>query len=105
MTATILVPHLEARVRPHLDKGNRRTKLLAFAELTIAGSFVIKGIRILQRDEPGNDEQFVVFPAEKGKGASADRWYDVAHPCTIEARATATAVILDAYKKAQEATA
>jgi hypothetical protein len=28
MTATPLVPHLEARVRPHADKGNRRMRLL-----------------------------------------------------------------------------
>lgn len=93
------VPQLEARVRPHVDRSRRNTKLLAFAELTIAGSFVIKGIRILQRDEPGDDEPFVVFPAERGRGASAARWYDVAHPCTTEARAAATAAILAAYQE------
>jgi DNA-binding cell septation regulator SpoVG len=103
MNARVLVPHLEATVHLHIDKGGRRTKLLAFAELIIAGSFVIKGIRILQRNEPGHEEMFVVFPAEKGKGGSADRWFDVAHPCTIDARATATAIILEAYKSALKA--
>ena len=98
-------PPLEARVRPHEDRGSRRTKLVAFVELTIGGAFVIKGIRILKRDEPGDDELFVVFPAERGKGASADRWYDVAHPCTIEARNEAIRVILAAYARAQEAAA
>jgi len=51
---------------------------------------VIKGIRVLKRNEPGDDEPFVVFPAEKGKGTSQDRWFDVAHPVTAEARAAAT---------------
>lgn len=99
------IPTLEARVRPHEDRGGRRTKLVAFVELTIGGAFVIKGIRILKRDEPGSDDLFVVFPAEQGKGASAHRFYDVAHPCTIEARKEAIRVILEAYSRAQEAAA
>ncbi|MDE2490052.1 MAG: SpoVG family protein [Elusimicrobia bacterium] len=93
------LPQLDARVRPFEDASGRPTKLLAFAELTIAGAFVIKGIRVLKREEPGEDEPFVVFPAEKGKGASADRWFDVAHPVTAEARAAASSVVLEAYRK------
>ena len=94
------LPVLEARVRLHRGDPGRQTKLLAFAELTIGGAFVIKNIQIRRRDEPGNDEPFVVFPAERGKGAAADRWYDIAHPCTPEARATALKAIMEAYAKA-----
>jgi DNA-binding cell septation regulator SpoVG len=95
------LPKLDVRVRPFEDASGRSTKLLAFVELVIADAFVIKGIRVLKRDEPGNDEPFVVFPAEKGVGAAQDRWYDVAHPITPEARATAVTAILEQYARAK----
>jgi DNA-binding cell septation regulator SpoVG len=96
------LPVLDARVRLFNDNPERPTQLLAFAELTIAEAFVIKGIRVLRRREEPH-EPFVVFPAEKGKGAAADRWYDIAHPTSTEARAAATTVILTRYQA--EATA
>lgn len=94
------LPKLDARVRPYQDGSDKTTKLLAFAELLIADSFVIRNIRILKKEEAGNEEPFVVFPAEKGKGAAADRWFDVAHPTTAEARTAAIAVILERYRQA-----
>ena len=93
------LPKLEARVRPHQDPSDRPTKLMAFAELMIADAFVIKGIRVLKKEEPGNDEPFVVFPAERGKGATADRWFDLAHPVTAEARSAAIGQILEKYRQ------
>ena len=96
------LPKLDVRVRPFEDASGRPTKLLAFAELVIADAFVIKGIRVLKREEPGNDEPFVVFPAEKGKGAAQDRWFDVAHPVTAEARAASIALVLERYRQARE---
>lgn len=102
----MMLPKLEARVRPFEDRSDRPTKLLAFAELLIADAFVIKGIRVLKRAEPGeDDEPFVVFPAEKGKGAAGDRWFDVAHPVTAEARAAATALVLERWRQAVPAAA
>ncbi|MBI2787766.1 MAG: septation protein SpoVG family protein [Elusimicrobia bacterium] len=92
------LPKLDARVRPYQDPSDRPTKLMAFADLTIADAFVIKGIRVLKKAEPGNDEPFVVFPAEKGKGATADRWFDLAHPITAEARNAAIGLILEKYR-------
>jgi len=97
------LPKLDARIRPFEDVSGRPTKLLAFAELLIADAFVIKGIRVLKREEPGEDEPFVVFPAEKGKGQSQDRWFDVAHPVTAEARAVACALVLERYQQARAA--
>ena len=96
------LPKLDVRVRPFEDASGRPTKLLAFAELVIADAFVIKGIRVLKRAEEGNDEPFVVFPAEKGKGAAQDRWFDVAHPVTAEARAASIALVLEGYRHARE---
>lgn len=99
------LPKLDARVRPFDDRSDRPTRLLAFAELTIADAFVIKGIRVLKRNEPGEDAPFVVFPAEKGKGQAADRWFDVAHPVTAEARAAACALVLERWREASAAPA
>jgi stage V sporulation protein G len=93
------LPKLDARVRAFTDASGRPTKLLAFAELVIADAFVIKGIRVLKRAEEGEDEPFVVFPAEKGKGAAQDRWFDIAHPVTAEARAAASALVLERYRQ------
>lgn len=100
----MVLPKLEVHVRPHHDDTDRPTKLRAFAELIIADAFVIKGIRILQREEKGFDEPFVVFPAEKAKnGADMDRWYDLAHPTTAEAREAAVSLILNTYRETLEA--
>lgn len=94
------MPRLDARVRLYDDASGRATKLLAFAELIIQDAFVIKGIRVLKREDPADDEPFVVFPAEKGKGAAADRWYDIAHPVSVEARSAASSLILDKWRQA-----
>lgn len=96
------LPKLDVRVRPFEDASGRPTKLLAFAELVIADAFVIKGIRVLKRAEEENDEPFVVFPAEKGKGAAQDRWFDVAHPVTAEARAASIALVLERYRQVRD---
>ena len=93
------MPKLEARVRPYQDQTDRATKLMAFAELMIADAFIIKGIRVLKKSEAGNDEPFVVFPAERGKGPLSDRWFDVAHPITAEARGVAVGLILERYRQ------
>jgi stage V sporulation protein G len=93
------LPRLDARVRPYQDPSDKPTKLRAFAELIIADAFVIKGIRVLQKAE-GDAEPFVVFPAEKGKGAVSDRWFDLAHPVTAEARTAAIDLIMEKYRQA-----
>lgn len=98
-----MLPKLEGRVRMFEDVSGRATKLLAFAELVIADAFVIKGIRVLKKEDEASAEPFVVFPAEKGKGAAADRWFDLAHPVTAEARSAASEAILSRYRMACEA--
>jgi DNA-binding cell septation regulator SpoVG len=98
---TAPVPSLSVRITPHQDSTNAPTALLAFAELVIAESFVIKGIRILARRDGEDRLPFVVFPAEKGKGRN-DRWYDIAHPVTPQARIAAVALVLEAFKIATQ---
>lgn len=95
------VPKLEASVRLYRDP-NGAGVLLGFADVVIAGSFVIKGVRILMgkpKDEkPGGP--FLSFPARKGGGTASDRWFEVAYPITAEARKAVSECVLDAYAKA-----
>ena len=79
---------------------------LVFAEVVIAGSFVIKGVRIVmgkpKDDKPGGP--FISFPAQKGKGAAADKYFELAHPVTAEARKAVQECVLRAYAKAAAST-
>ncbi|HVE11817.1 MAG TPA: SpoVG family protein [Elusimicrobiota bacterium] len=92
------VPGLAARVRLFRSESGKAV-LLGFADLTIAESFVIKGIRILETkaQEGGSAGTFVSFPRRKG---GEERYFDVAHPVTAAARDKAQAVILESYRSA-----
>lgn len=99
------LPELSAHVRRFDDTTGKRMRLLAFAELTIGGAFTIKSIRVLARREGTEEERrpYVVFPAERRLMPGArDKWYDVAHPCSPEARAAALSVILAEYARSVE---
>ena len=99
------VPPLQTTVKLYRDAGGP-SELLGFAEIVIAGSFVIKGIRIImgkpKEDKPGGP--FISFPAQKGRGAAADKWFEVAHPVTAEARKAVQECVLSAYAKAAAST-
>lgn len=101
------VPKLETTVKLYRDSGGSASDLLGFAEVVIAGAFVIKGVRILmgkpKDDKPGGP--FISFPAKKGNGAAADKWFEVAHPITAEARKAVQECVLRAYAKAATAKA
>lgn len=90
---------LQAHVRLYHDGSERRTELLAFAELVIGGAFVIKDIRVLRTRGEGG-EPFIGFPSRKGTGASADKFFEVAHPVTAEARQAAKEAVLRAWREA-----
>ncbi len=94
------LPKLSVRIRPHRDDRDNPTALLAMAELTIADAYVIKGLRVLARRDGPDRAPFVVWPAEKGKGS--DRWFDIAHPITAEARTAALTAVLAAFEKSKE---
>jgi stage V sporulation protein G len=98
------VPPLETTVKLYRDAAGG-SDLLGFADVVIAGSFVIKGVRILmgkpKDDKPGGP--FLSFPAKKGNGAAADKWFEVAHPITAEARKAVQECVLRAYAQAAAA--
>ncbi len=78
---------LEVKRVLRLD-GNGTTK--AFCDVAIAGSFVIKGVRVIE----GKKGVFVSLPREQGKNG---QWYDTVSPLTKEAREQLTEVVLEAY--------
>lgn len=100
-----LVPSLEARVRPHSQVTGGR-ELLGFADLIIAGAFVIKDVSILRtkgKDEKEFGEPFVAFPSKKGNGNAEGKYFDIAHPITADAYKAAVETIMAAYALATEA--
>ncbi|MBI4677499.1 MAG: septation protein SpoVG family protein [Elusimicrobia bacterium] len=95
------MPSLATRIKTYRGPvGDGRAQLLGFAELVIAGSFVIRDIRIMKvtSGEKGGTV-FVAFPGRKRPGEE-NKYYDVAHPITSEAYQEATRTILRAYEEA-----
>lgn len=106
MDANQTVPKLETTVKLYRDAAGA-SDLLGFADVVIAGSFVIKGVRILM-GKPKDDKPagpFLSFPAKKGQGAASDKWFDVAYPITKEAHRAVQECVLRAYAKAAAAKA
>lgn len=99
MNETTALPKLDVRIRLYRAESGE-TQLLGFADLLIADAFVIKGIRIMlskpKEDKPGGP--FISFPSRKGTGASEDKYFEVAHPVTAEARAAVKELVLNAYE-------
>ncbi|MBI5244795.1 MAG: septation protein SpoVG family protein [Elusimicrobia bacterium] len=106
MEQTIEVPGLATRIRLYRGPaGKGGAQLLGFAELVIAGAFVIKDIRILKVLSKEKDGSvFVSFPSRLQPGGEK-RYYDVAHPITAEAYQEAKDAILSAYEEEEAKTA
>ena len=65
--------------------------LRAFCDLEIAGSFLVKGIRVVE----GKNGLFVSMPQERGKDGN---WYDTVLPLAKEVRQQVSEVVLSAYQ-------
>ena len=68
------------------------SKLQGFADLIIAGSFIVKGLRILK----GKNGLFVGMPSQKGKDG---QWYSAAYPLTRELKERINELVLDAFRE------
>jgi DNA-binding cell septation regulator SpoVG len=100
------LPQIRAQVKLYHDS-NGKSEILGFADLTIASAFVIRGVRIIMaKGKVGQAPvPFLSFPARKGSGASAERYFEVAFPASAEARRAATEVVLKAYAAATQSAA
>ena len=100
MEQTVALPSLEARVRLYRSE-NGQSQLMGFADLVVAGCFVIRGLRILmsKATEEKPSALFVAFPSRRGTGEQQDKYFEVAHPITAEARAAVKELVLRTYEE------
>jgi len=75
-----------------LHRLSGESTLKAFADVSFAGVFIVKGIKVVE----GKNGLFVSMPREKGKDG---KWYDTAHPLTREFRDSLNEIVLQAYEK------
>ena len=71
-------------------KMNGNGTLKAFCDVALAGSFLIKGVKVVE----GKNGLFVSMPREQGKNG---QWYDTVVPLTKEAREQLSQVVLEVY--------
>jgi stage V sporulation protein G len=74
-----------------LHRLSGESNLKAFADVSFAGVFIVKGIKVVE----GKNGLFVSMPSEKGKDG---KWYNTAHPLTKEFRESLNEVVLEAYE-------
>lgn len=72
------------------DKGNFK----AYADITIAGGFMIHGLRILE----GPEGLFLTMPSKKS--SDGERYKDIAHPISLEIKNELEELVFDAYRNA-----
>jgi len=78
-----------------LHRLSGETSLKAFADVSFAGVFIVKGIKVVE----GKNGLFVGMPARKGKD---DKWHDTAYPLTKEFREVLNEVVLGAYEQEKQ---
>lgn len=84
-------------VKVRLGKGTEEgLKLKAYVDITFEESFVIHGLKIIE----GQNGLFVAMPSRRMPNGE---FKDIAHPITPELRAELTRVVLESYKKFEEA--
>ena len=83
----------------HAEKG--QSQLLAFADLVIGGAFVIRGLKVLMSKETPERPAglFVGFPSRRGTGDNQDKFFEVAHPISAEARLAVRDLVLRTYEE------
>ena len=75
-------------VRLHKLNGTGATK--AFCDLSILGSFVVKGLRVVE----GEKGLFVSMPREEGRDG---KWYNTVIPLKREVKDEIEKLVLEAY--------
>lgn len=81
---------VEVRIDRITHSGGQTT---AFASLTLDRSFAVHGVRIVEKDKKVS----VRMPFRSYKSEEEQKYVDIFHPVTAEARATLTAAVTDAF--------
>ena len=78
-----------------LNRLNMDSNLKAFADISLAGMFVIKGLKVVE----GKNGLFVGMPCRLGKDG---KWHNTAYPVTREFKDLLNDIVLGAYENEHE---
>ncbi len=82
---------LKTTIRPHHSTVGAR-ELLAFADLSVCGTLIVRGLRILKKKD---GEPYVAFPMRRASGGA---FFEVVSPATPKAREEIKNAVLRAFK-------
>jgi len=82
-------------VRLRTVKNENEAKLKAYADITLDGSFVIHGLKVID----GQKGMFVAMPSRKMPNGE---FKDVAHPITSDLRKALTEIVIEKYNEVIE---
>lgn len=82
---------LKTTIRPHHSTSGAR-ELLAFADLSVCGTLVVRGLRVLRKKD---GEPYVAFPMRRASGGA---FFEVVSPATPKAREEIKKCVLRAFK-------
>jgi len=82
-------------VRLRTVKNENELKLKAYADITLDGSFVIHGLKVID----GQKGMFVAMPSRKMPNGE---FKDIAHPITPDLRRILTEVVIKKYNEITE---
>ncbi|HAS80000.1 MAG TPA: septation protein spoVG [Fusobacteriaceae bacterium] len=82
-------------VRLRTVKNENELKLKAYADITLDGSFVIHGLKVID----GQKGMFVAMPSRKMPNGE---FKDIAHPITPELRRILTEIVIKKYSETIE---
>ena len=75
-------------------KANRKEPVLAYANVVLAGKFIIRGITLLETKKNG---RFVSMPSRRIRNEEKKTFRNYCHPLTAEFRDELTKTIFEAY--------
>ena len=82
-------------VRLRTVKNENELKLKAYADITLDGSFVIHGLKVID----GQKGMFVAMPSRKMPNGE---FKDIAHPITPDLRRVLTEIVIKKYNETME---
>lgn len=92
----VTTPQIEARIDRMVD-GDYKTR--AYASATIAGSFAVHGIRVIESDKG----RFIAMPQESYKKNGETKYNDTFHAITADARTALVEAVNEAYEQKLQA--
>ena len=75
-------------------KANRKAPVLAYANIVLAGKFIIRGVTLLETEKNG---RFISMPSRRVRSEEKKTYRNYCHPLTAEFRDELTQTVFEAY--------